>query len=652
MDLAHDWYPAERSALTLPAGLTVSQWAADHREFPPGSSSPGRWDVVKGRLAEGPMDAFNEPRVERITLIAAARSLKTNIMLNMLGYAISQDPAPALWVSSTDSAVKRACRRVRGMIRISPELRRFRTGNPDDEQTKSIVLKHMEGIFATAGSAADLGDFEARFVLEDETDKYPQDVGEQGSPPQMAEMRAQSYWNRKIVTACTPTVPEGFITKDYDRSDRRRFWVPCLFCGGYQVLDFSRVTHAGEKVGQWPKEKRQPDYIKLNRVARYRCFFCEKEIEESARAGMLDQGLWIPGGSPLGGGAITADFMWNDPPVTREGSHAPVEFAIHQGFWWNGLYSPAITWSEMAAKFFEVYQDRQQLKTWVNLWDGKPWKEIISVREPCSLVAGEDSLVTGRPELEVPDNVVALTLGADNHKRGLAVSVWAWERLAPRVYNQHLIRYGWLDFEDLGRWMFDDVYHNRDGSLVYRVWRGALDTGGGHEQGGDTSLTEQAYEWLRSRGQGRVFGVKGSSGRHNSGNRMKGSRVDRMPGGKALPGGLQLWMLDTHAFKDAFWSRVESGRVFFHKGTGEEFARQLTAEAREWDQKKKQWLWQQQGSQPNHYLDTTVYAAAMADPECWGGLEVVPLPVAAKKEMRSREEVNPFTGKPQGSFLE
>lgn len=641
------WFPAERAALTLPAGLTVSEWAAEHREFPKDASFPGRWDPHKAPYAVGPMDAFTDPQVERITLMASARSVKTEIWLNMLGYVIAQDPGPVLVVAPTETKVKRMCRRITKMIKASHELRQYLTGNPDDLQKKSIILKHMEIIFATAGSAADLGEFEAKYIFETETDTYPENVGEQGSPTQMAEMRGRTFWNRKIVTESKPIKEEGFITKDYLRSDQRKFMVPCPHCGSYQVLDFWQVKHRGEPRGEWPKDKRDPDYIKSSRVAVYECRFCRTEIEEHYKPGMLAAGAWATLPAQIAG----AEWVLELKPDGQKPEPPPPSNS-HEGYYWNALYSPFATWSEMAAKFFEVKGDREQYRTFVNEWLGFPFKETIKAREACSLVEGENSLCTHRPALEVPDNVVALTLGADNHKRGLAVTIWAWERISPKIYNQHLIRYGWLaDFQELEGWLFDDVYHNRDGSLVYRVWRAALDTGGGQGYDGDATLTEQAYEWLRARAQGRAWGIKGSSHTFAAGNKMLAPKpLDRMPSGKGIPGGLRLWMLNTNALKDSFWARVGAGRVYFHGATGEDFARQLTAEARAWDQKKKQWTWRQQGNQANHYLDSTIYAGAMADPECWGGLEVLPMPESPKPAVEE-SAINPVTGQPWGTFL-
>jgi phage terminase large subunit GpA-like protein len=180
------------------------------------------------------------------------------------------------------------------------------------------------------------------------------------------------------------------------------------------------------------------------------------------------------------------------------------------------------------------------------------------------------------------------------------------------------------------------------------VWRGGIDTGGGEGEAGDPGMTEQVYQWLRLHGRGRIFGVKGSSNELVGGKKMKESRVDKFPGGKPIPGGLRLLILDTNALKDAFWSRVETGRVHLHAGTDELFAAHLSAEAKERN-KRGQLLWMQQGSKPNHLLDTAIYATAIADPECWGGVMVLPQP--SLEERVAREEVNPLTGKPVGTWL-
>ena len=113
------------------------------------------------------------------------------------------------------------------------------------------------------------------------------------------QARATTFWNRKIITLCNPTMEEGYINIEYERSDRRKFWVPCPHCHGYQVLDFWQVKHQGEKRGEWPKDRQDTEYIKANRVARYECLHCGEEIDDKDKPGLLSRGKWVPEGHLL-----------------------------------------------------------------------------------------------------------------------------------------------------------------------------------------------------------------------------------------------------------------------------------------------------------------------------------------------------------------
>ena len=136
MNLAVTWSAAERAAWAPPEDITVSQWAEKHRVLPKQSAIPGLWNNRLVPYTVGVMDAFTDPQVERITLMACVQSAKTEIAYNMLGYVICQDPGPVLVVMPTDKSVKRASRRLQRMIKESPELSKHLTGNPDDLQKR------------------------------------------------------------------------------------------------------------------------------------------------------------------------------------------------------------------------------------------------------------------------------------------------------------------------------------------------------------------------------------------------------------------------------------------------------------------------------------------------------------------------------------
>jgi phage terminase large subunit GpA-like protein len=629
--LSYPGWPLELSAWAPPEDITVSEWAESYRVLPKASAIPGRWNNHLGPYAVGVMNAFNDPWVERITIMASVQSMKTESVYNMLGYAICQDPAPAVIVMPTLNTMKRVNRRIRKMIMSSEELSRHLTGNPDDVQMHQIILDRMDIHFATAGSDADLQNVEARYVICDETDEYPS-AEDQGDLVEKAIDRSTTYWNRKVVLLSRPTALTGCINSSFLSSDQRKFWVPCPFCGGFQVLSFWQVVHQGHKPGEWPKDHRDAEYIRLNRVARYACIHCREEIDDIHKQSMLAGGKWVPEGHR----------------IATDGAMKPLPPTSHVGFWWNVLYSPFRNFSEVSAQFFKVKDDRDKYRIFVNQWLAEPWKEVIKAKTASAIM----ELRTNRPPLVVPDGTVALTAGIDNHRRGCWCSVWAWVRLESGLVDQHLIRHGFLDdFVELETWLFQDVYSTASGALTYPIWRAAIDTGGSEGEIGDPGMTEQVYTWLRIGAQGRVFGIKGSSTVLPGGKKMRLSIIDKMPGkGLPIPGGLRLWILDTNALKDAFWSRLESGRVHFHIDTDDIFAAQLVSEIKERDRKGRV-RWVQQINRPNHFFDTAIYASAMADPECWGGIMVLPSPGGPVADTETDPEaMNPLTGRLKGAW--
>ena len=466
---------------------------------------------------------------------------------------------------------------------------------------------------------------EARYLILDETDLYPPGA------VKMAVDRSTTYWNRTIVDLSRPTVPEGHINTEYLRSDQRKFWVPCPHCGGYQVLSFDQVKCKGAALGEWPPEQRDPEYIKAERIARYECRYCQGEIDDKDKPGMLARGKWVPEGHP----------------IERDGSMEPPPPVSHVGFWWSALYSPFKNFSEIAAEFFTVKNEPDDLRNFINQWLAQPWKDVVEVKEESAIL----QLRTTRPPRVVPDGTLGLTAGIDNQKHGFWVSIWAWVLTPSNVLDQHLVRYGWVrDEPELEAWLFTDLYWDDSARVSYPVWRSAIDIGGGPGDEGVGSLTEQAYEWLRRAGQGRVFGIKGAGRALTGGRKMIMNVIDRMPGkGLPIPGGIRLWTVDTGMLKDAFWTRVGMGRVHLHAETGNDFANHLASEFKERDNKGRE-VWVQQGRRPNHLLDTVIYATAMADRDCWGGVTVLTRP-GKSPVVEPQVSANSFAGQPRGSWL-
>jgi phage terminase large subunit GpA-like protein len=100
----------------------------------------------------------------------------------------------------------------------------------------------------------------------DEIDKYPRLSGREADPIKLASERQKTYWNKKTVKVSTPTTREGYIFREFEKSSKHRYYVPCPHCGKEQLLLFGGI--------KWPKKERNPDRIKTERLAWYECFEC------------------------------------------------------------------------------------------------------------------------------------------------------------------------------------------------------------------------------------------------------------------------------------------------------------------------------------------------------------------------------------------
>ena len=109
-----------------PEPLTVSQWAEKYRILSRESSAEaGPWRNARTPYMVEPMDAFTDPKVREIAIVAMSQTGKSEAELNMIGYMIDQDPGSTLYIQpNLDDAKKFSKLRIAPMLRDSPRLRR------------------------------------------------------------------------------------------------------------------------------------------------------------------------------------------------------------------------------------------------------------------------------------------------------------------------------------------------------------------------------------------------------------------------------------------------------------------------------------------------------------------------------------------------
>ena len=612
------WTDVLHRAWELPKGVLVSEWADQNRFLDPMTSAePGQWMSERTPYRRGIMDAFIDSMVEEIVIMASTQVGKTESMLNMLAYAIDQDPAPVLWVMPRETDAKGISKdRVIPMINLSPALGSHKTRDTDDITRLEIKLERMIVYLVGANSPAGLAQKPIRYLFLDETDKYPRFSGREADPIKLATERTRTFWNRKVVKCSTPTTREGYISREYERTDRSKYYVPCPFCDEYQVLVFSQI--------KWPDEIRDPERIKAEKLAWYECLYCKGRITDSEKQKILQQGIWLPEGREIKkSGEVTGKIY--------HGSR--------KGFWINAIYSPWLTISEIAAEFLHSKDEPNLLMNFVNSWLAEVWEEKTEEREPDKI----KTLALDYNEGTLPGGVIVLTGGIDVQKdhfylviRGWGVGLESWLIRALRVES----------WEEVLSILFETEYRKEDRSLL-SIRLACIDSG---------FRTDEVYEVSRrwrdllrpTKGDASVTGVP-----------FKITRIDRNPKtGAVIEGGITLWRVDVSFYKDKIARLVSTkdpAKWHLFKNPTDDYLKQFCSEHKIIVRNKKtgeaKELWQKKThATPNHYLDAEVCAVAAADM-----LYVSTLREEGRKEIYEPEkheerERSPWLGNRKGWF--
>lgn len=512
------------SILRPPPRLSVSEWADRERVLSPeASAEPGRWRTARAPYLKGILDAFSAQQVERVVVMSAAQVGKTEILNNVCGYFVDQDPSPILVVQPTvEMGHSWSKDRLAPMLRDTPALKQ-KVKDPKSRDTNNTILhKTFRGghlTIAGANSAASLASRPVRIVLADEVDRYPASAGTEGDPLNLASKRTANFWNRKIGAFSTPTVKgRSRIEGAFEESDRRYYMVPCPHCLKSQRLVWKQVI--------WPED--HPER------AAYACEYCGAEIEHNSLPWMLANGEWI----------ATGDF------------HGVAGFHLSE------LYSPWSKWGEMARRFLDAKRKTHLLKTWVNTSLGETWEEQGETLESSDLESRVESYESP------PAGVLVLTGAVDVQDDRLEAEIVGWGRDYESWGIQHEMIFGdparpqvWKSLDELllGSW------ETADGRQL-RLQAVCIDSGGHH--------TQMVYRFCKPRYVRRVFAIKGVGGEGRA-------LISRPSTNNSLR--VRLFSVGVDTGKEAVWSHLKidepgPGYCHFPASYDAEFFDQLTAE--------------------------------------------------------------------------
>lgn len=509
-----------------PPKLTISEWAdAERRLDSQSSSEPGRWHTSRAEYQRGMMDACCDSRNQEVVIMSAAQLGKSEVLLNIIGYHIDNDPSPILMVQpSLDMAQAFSKDRVAGGLLSSTPCLRDKVKSPRARDSGNTTLhKIFPGGAITlvgANSPSGLASRPIRLVLCDEVDRYPASAGAEGDPIQLARKRASTFWNRRVVMVSTPT-NEGAsrIADAFELSDKRRYYVPCPHCEHKQTLKWANV--------RW--QDNDPD------TAEYLCEECGALWSEADRRRAIKSGEWIAEG----------------------------EFNGIAGFAISALYSPWMPLSDGVRDFLNVRKNPEQLRVWTNTYLGECWVDQGETVDEHNLMDRVENFAD-----KIPEEVVFLTAGVDVQDNRLEIQIVGWGRDDESWVIMHHVLYGdpstpqlWADLTTI---LFAN-YETHDGrELAIRA--SCVDSGGHY--------TNSVYQFCKVNAGRRVFAIKGvgGEGKPISGRPSK-NNVARCP----------LFPIGVDTVKELIFARLRTeeigaGYVHFSDILSEEWFRQLTAE--------------------------------------------------------------------------
>ncbi|HEY7825105.1 MAG TPA: phage terminase large subunit family protein, partial [Acidimicrobiia bacterium] len=452
-----------RTLFAPPPDVRVSDWADEERRLSPeASAEPGQWLTSRAEYQRGIMDAFSDPNIETVVVMSSAQVGKTEVLNNVIGFHVSQDPSPMLVVQPTlDMAQTWSKDRLAPMLRDTPILQGLVKDPRARDSGNTTLHKIFPGGHITAcgaNSPSSLASRPVRIVLCDEVDRYPVSAGSEGDPVSLARKRATTFWNRKIGLFSTPTNKgNSRIETAFEESDKRFFHVPCLHCGHKQTLKWAQV--------RW-----EPDHPES---AGYACEDCGTLWTDAERVKSIRQGQWV----------------------------ATAESRRIAGFHISALYSPWTSLESGVIEFLEAKKQPATLRVWVNTYLGETWEEEGEAVDDYAIAEHREDWGD-----RLPQEVLLLTAGVDVQDDRLELEIVGWGRDEESWSIDYRTIYGdpsspqlWNDLDSLLAQRFE-----REDEREMMVRAVCIDSGGHH--------TNSVYQYVRPREGKRIFAIKGVGG--------------------------------------------------------------------------------------------------------------------------------------------
>ena len=600
------------------------EWADEHRVLTKVSSGDaGPWRTTRTPYVKEPTEMLSRyvrvpdstcplgyrlelNRTRVVVIMKGSQMAGTEILLNWQGSNIAQNPGPAMLMFPTVDTGKRwSKQRLKPMIESTACLRdKIQDSRARDSGNEIMMKEYPGGFLSIVGSVSPAGlrGMAARDIACDDFDGFAMDAGGEGDPAELISNRQATFADAKTLLISTPT-EKGFsnIERAYEKTDQRKYFVPCVNCGEYEVLTWAQI--------KWPQGEPEKAYCE--------CLHCGFHLQNFHKNEMLAKGEWRPT-------AVSQRVGW-------VGYHLPSLYSPHG---WE-------SWGDIATMFVNAKDVPEKLQVVVNTKFAETFEDqageqvdstgLLKRREAYTPDAMPDGVVVLTAAVDVQDDRVEVQIdgwGRDFEYWNLSVTRILGDPSVPFVRDPkpdtHTV---WNDLEVLlaAPWV-----HPRFGEL--KVSATCVDTGGHH--------TLNAYQFCRESKNHRVWAIKGKEGKRPAWPRRP-SRSNK--------GRVNLYLLGIDTIKDSIFAGLKvqvPGPSYRHYSMDrdQEYFDQLCSERRRTKHVRGFAIryWYLPGGQRNEALDLSVYSNGALHGLIASGLnlnkratkldEQFPQPVEVRKE--------------------
>lgn len=388
-------FSALARALAPRLPLTVSQWADKERRLSSkGSAEPGPWRTSRNPPLREPMDRLSaRSSAKQIVLKFPIQFGKTEVAINATGYTMDHNPGPIMVCLPGEASMNKwVAQKLNPMLEETACVRAKLASTDSRNAANRREFKDFDGgqlYLEHAGSPQRLKSTSVRVLIVDELDEFAASMVGGDDPIELLEGRTSAFpATYKRLYISTPTILGiSRIDADYEKSDRRRYYVPCPHCNEKQPLEWAGLRWGPKLDGA------------LTGVA-YVCRECGTLIDEHHKTAMIAAGEWV-----------------------AENPGAPI-FGYHI----NALYYQfglGPRWATLVEKWLEAQSDPAKLKTFINDRLAECWEDPAMRAVKHNVIADR---AEAYPLTTAPEGVITVTAGIDTQDNRLAVQIIGWGR--------------------------------------------------------------------------------------------------------------------------------------------------------------------------------------------------------------------------------